>query len=90
MALYLIERKHFTGIASDPTTYIEYAYKRRIDAARLCMARYVYNMHDDNGTRDREGAWIDTRLANGITTATLKATCSTTGQIVSFRNIGAK
>lgn len=87
MALYLIERKRFTGIENDPTEYIEYAYKKRIDAARICMARYVYAMHEANGSLDSQGAWIDTKLANGVTPATVSASCATKGQMVAFKNL---
>lgn len=88
MTLYLIARKRFTGIDADPTEFIEYAYKRRIDAARLCMARYVWEMHEADGSRDSKAAWINTALANGLKSNTVDASCATRGQCVTFRNIG--
>lgn len=87
MALYLIERKRKTGIASNPLEYIEYAYKRRIDDARLCAERYVWQMHDDNGTRDSDRAWSDMKAAQGISPNTVQLSCATVGQVVFFRNL---
>jgi len=81
MAEYTITRLYANGQIAQVET------RKRIDAARLMMERLVYDMHEANGTRDRQQAHIDMTMAKGIKRNTMRASCgsSTMGSVV-FRN----